>query len=185
MYASILSIVLGWTIWLWFHRSTPSTHVVDTILPYCSSGILRNVVSWSSMAPLLSDGQEIVIQTDKNCYTLMRWDIIVYDYAQDVSNANPVVKRVVGMWWDSFRYMSWHIYINDILQKSSRGETYNISSNMLALYAHDYPIIPPDTLLVLWEIPTGSRDSSSFWLISQDGIYGKAIEPTPIDTRSH
>jgi hypothetical protein len=49
------------------------------------------------MSPLLSDGQEIEVQlATPGCMTIERGDLVIYDYAQEITDANPVVKRVVG-----------------------------------------------------------------------------------------
>lgn len=147
-------------------------------LSWCQNTVIRQTVSGISMSPLLSDGQEIEVQQyTPECMTIERGDLVIYDYAQDITDANPVVKRVVGKWGDRFAYMSGKISINGEIQKNSSWVEYVIDSNMLALYARDYPIIPPRTLLILWEIPTGSRDSSAFWFISEDEIDGKVILP--------
>lgn len=188
-YHSFYIFTVGILLFLWIWFSLSRDHIYEYLAEYekvtnfiqdweCVKNTISEVVSGTSMSPLLSDGQEIEVQQYiPECMTIERGDLVIYDYAQDIIDANPVVKRVVGKWGDAFEYMSGKIYINGDIQKNSSWVEYHIDSNMLALYAHDYPIIPPRTLLILWEIPTGSRDSSAFWFISEDEIDGKVILP--------
>ncbi len=55
--------------------------------------------------------------------------------------------------------------------------SYTIESKILELYANDYPIIPNGKLLIFWEIPTGSKDSSTFWFVDVRELSWKVFIP--------
>lgn len=130
------------------------------------------------MVPILVGGQSIeVLPSVDPCFTIARDDIVIYDYARDLSDRNPVVKRVVWMAWDSFAYLSGNVFINGEKLQTSIGIDYNIESKILELYANDYPIIPNGKLLIFWEIPTGSKDSSTFWFVDVRELSWKVFIP--------
>ena len=98
-------------------------------------------------------------------------------------NPEPIIKIVKGVPGDKFGLEKfgnyWQIIINGEVVKNSKGEPYQLSEsayNLLSLYVKDYGgVIPPDTYLILGNLPAGSLDSSRFGLVDKSGIAGKVL----------
>ncbi len=135
-------------------------------------------VQWVSMDPLLKDGQTITVAMGyTQCHHLSRWDIAIYNYGGWLSKRNPLVKRVIGVAGDTFSITGGHIVINGKIAVNSIWEEYLIqNTRMLELYAHDYPVIPSGTILLMWDRVGGTIDGSMFGLASEKDILGKVIQ---------
>lgn len=140
------------------------------------SATIQETVQGTSMAPILTSGQVIdVLPSAHPCFHIERNDLVIYDYAHELNKANPVVKRVVWMPGDTFSYLSGNVFINQKKLQTSLGVDYTIDSSILRLYANDFPVIPPNKLLIFWEIPTGSKDSSTFWFVDMNELSWKVL----------
>ena len=140
--------------------------------PACSwAYIIISDVRGTSMIPLYHDGDVIrYSQGYYSCYDVKRNDIIIYAFPQI-----DIIKRVVWIPWDTWKYIAGSIFINGKLLTNTEWKPYNIFSKMLELYAHSYSKIPKDTYLILGNQISGTLDSSRFGLISKRDIIGKVI----------
>jgi signal peptidase I len=132
------------------------------------------------MAPICCGGDQIeVVSGGVECAEpLSRGEILVLRTA---SNKLPLIKGLRGMPGDTLAVQDGKIIINGAAATNSEGVPYQLPKRkaaMIELYAHDYKgVIPPDSYLVMGEIPSGSTDSSQFGLIGRDVIIGKALTP--------
>ncbi len=97
------------------------------------------------------------------------------------SHVLPLIKALRGLPGDDFSMQADQIVVNGRVLINSEGLPYRLSMarvGMLNVYARDYQgVIPPDTFLVMGEVPSGSTDSSVFGLVSRDAIIGRALDP--------
>ena len=147
----------------------------------CFVKIQEKIVRGSSLSGLIEEGQTIKIAFGfYNCNEIGREDIVAYEFS---GNPEPIIKIVKGVPGDKFGLEKfgnyWQIIINGEVVKNSKGEPYQLSEsayNLLSLYVKDYGgVIPPDTYLILGNLPAGSLDSSRFGLVDKSGIAGKVL----------
>jgi len=140
-------------------------------------------VRGNSMAPLLLEGDEVVVADGfYRCHSVRRSDIVILDLAPDLDS--PIlIKRVVGIPGDVFDFVddpngSQWLLVNGIILVNSEGKEYVFTGqNTLRLYEGMYGNgLPADTYIVLGDDPSGSHDSSVFGLISQEALIGKVLE---------
>lgn len=132
------------------------------------------------MAPRYADGQPIVVSSGgpKCAEPFRRGEVVVLTTN---SHVLPLIKSLRGLPGDVFSIQADQIVVNGSVLINSEGLPYRLSmarAAMLNLYARDYQgVIPPDTFLVMGEVPSGSTDSSQFGLIARDAIIGRAVDP--------
>ena len=138
------------------------------------------VVRGNSMIPLFKPGDEITaLMNYSKCNALKKGNTVLFTYS---GNEAPVIKTIKAVVGDSFKLKQngsyWTIQVNNKTLTNSEGEKYRLTGKkqkMLSLYAKDYPIIPNDTLLLLGENPSGTKDSTAFGLVSEKNIIGKVL----------
>jgi len=147
----------------------------------CKYSIEIRTVRGSSMEGLFAPGEEIKIAKGfYACNEIKRGDVVVYNFS---GNENPIIKNVKAVPGDLFALKeqegSWTIEINGNNLKNSADELYLLGEKehqMLSLYEKDYQgKIPPETYLILGNIPSGTMDSSRFGLVGKKDILGKVI----------
>lgn len=146
----------------------------------CSYQLEKRIVRGSSLEPLIRNGQEVkVFFNYYKCNEIRRNDIVLYSYA---GNNAPLIKIVKGIPGDSFKLVKagenqWYILINGEVLKNSQRIPYLISGEkyqLLSIYEKNYQgIIPENAYLLLGNSPSGSTDSTSFGLVSQQDILAK------------
>lgn len=146
----------------------------------CSYQLEKRIVRGSSLEPLIRNGQEVkVFFNYYKCNEIRRDDIVLYSYA---GNNAPLIKIVKGIPGDSFKLVKagenqWYILINGEVLKNSQRIPYLISGEkyqLLSIYEKNYQgIIPENAYLLLGNSPSGSTDSTSFGLVSQQDILAK------------
>ncbi len=147
----------------------PSSWIPD--LSCSGAYIIQTDVRGTSMIPLYHDGDMIRYSSGYYyCHDVQRNDIVIYAFPN-----TDIIKRVVGVPWDTWKYSSGSIFMNGKILKNSEWKPYDITSKMLDLYAHSYPTIPKDTYLILGNQVGGTLDSSKFGLIAKSDIVGKVI----------
>lgn len=130
------------------------------------------------MSPLFKHDQEILVQNGYYaCHSVRRGDVITFTHK---GHKNLLIKRVIAIPGDRYRYEAKHIYINDKIATNSDGLNFEIESKMLALYAKSYPVIPTENYLVLGDQPGGSLDASKFGLIEKNQIVGRVMKEKKI-----
>lgn len=85
----------------------------------------------------------------------------------------PIIRIVRAGPGDKWAYRNGIIIVNGKALVNSQGTTYQIKSEILKLYAKNYPKIPAKTYLLMGDNPKGSLDSSRFGLIRDQDIIGK------------
>ncbi|MDO8602079.1 MAG: signal peptidase I [bacterium] len=150
----------------------------------CPITYRTEIVQGASLAGFIEDGNKVKIAGGYYvCNPVLRDDIVIY---RDAGNPDPIIKIAKGIAGDAFSVAlsegGTKIFINGTALKTTTGEVYNLNSDayaMLSLYERDYNgIIPDKSLLILGNLPGGSRDSSRFGLISQNDLIGKVVKVT-------
>lgn len=143
----------------------------------CPWHLLTKQVVGTSMVPVLHPNDEVLVCVwhTSSSHMIDRNDIVLYDAQPLNIDVSLVVKRVVGVPWDTWEYDGKNIFINHQLLYNTWWEPYVIDSSVLTLYARDYPVIPRETFLILGEVTTGSEDSSQFGLVAWEEILGKVL----------
>ena len=137
--------------------------------PPCATELIKSDVRWTSMLPIYQDGDMIEYASGYyQCHDVQRDDIVIFDSAGKL-----IIKRVVGIPWDEWKYEDGKIIMNGIPLKNSEWREYQIQSRMLSIYAKSYPTIPKDTYMIFGNRIDGTLDSSKFWLIAKQDIVGK------------
>ena len=133
------------------------------------------VVSGDSLSGIIGGGTNVTVQTNLNCTSIDRNDLVLYNYA---GRPDPVIKIVKALPGDTWKLEGCNIIVNNIILNTrnpdgSIGAPYCIGdTRRLKLYANDYPIIPPNTYLILGNKPEGTIDSSVFGLVDRQDIVG-------------
>ena len=133
-------------------------------------------VRGGSLSGLVNPGADVkVLEGYQRCNDLKRGDLVLYNYSGDAVPLIKVVKAVPGDHW----YLNGSaIIVDNETLTNSEGVAFSISdTRRLALYAHDYPVIPANTYLLMGNLAGGSLDSSVFGLVSRTDILGLAIPP--------
>ncbi|HIH24393.1 TPA: signal peptidase I [Candidatus Woesearchaeota archaeon] len=164
----------------------PSVNTVMTIIiaslalltacSKCDDTIATITVKGDSLSGIIEEGTAVNVQRNLACAAIDRNDIILYNYA---GKSDPLIKIVKAIPGDTWRLDGCSIVVNDIVLSTRNpdgtiGAPYCVGdSRRLQLYANDYPIIPPDTYLIMGNNPDGTLDSSIFGLVDREDIIGK------------
>lgn len=142
---------------------------------------VKKIVKGDSLRGLVNNGEEVIaLEGYYTCNEISKEDVVVYTYA---GNDNPIIKIVKGVPGDNFNIQrttgGWNIMVNNEILKNSQDIPYLLTENnhqMLSLYEKDYSgVIPPNTYLILGNLPGGSIDSSHFGLVDKEGIVAKIL----------
>jgi len=146
--------------------------------------VKKEIVRGDSLRPVIEPSQEVTILYNYyNCFDVERDDIVVFPYA---GQEDPIIKLAKGMPGDGFRIQKekvgdrWNIVINDEVLLNSQGTKYNLApENIQVLYLYQKSnngTIPPNSYLILGNLPQGTLDSTRFGLIHKNDILGKVIK---------
>ncbi len=134
-----------------------------------------------SLSGLIENNDQVKIATGYYaCHSAQRDDLVIY---RDAGNTNPLIKIAKGVAGDTFAVAlaegGAKIFINGEALKTTAGIVYRLSPasyKLLSRYEQDYHgVIPAESLLILGNLPGGSRDSSQFGLVSQKSLIGKVV----------
>jgi len=143
------------------------------------------VVSGSSLAGFVESGDSVRVAYDYYaCAEVERGDVVIYN---DIGNPEPIIKLVKGVPGDSFMLAlsegGAKIFINGEALMTTSAGAYRVSDaayQLLSLYERDYQgKIPPGALLILGNLPGGSRDSTRFGFASRENLMGKVVKIMP------
>jgi signal peptidase I len=111
----------------------------------CVSERKTVTVRGTSMEPLYSPGRELTeLVGYYQCNSPQKGEIVIYRHP---SFPDGIVKRVVAVGGDSWKYQDGKIWVNGHSVKNSAGEIYRIeNSKMLELAASSYPVLQPGFL---------------------------------------
>ncbi|WP_453973896.1 signal peptidase I [Amorphus sp. MBR-141] len=145
----------------------------------CRPGHVR--VAGKSLEPRIADGVILLAALGPGCRSGLERGAVVL--VRVGASRQPLAKAVVGRAGDPFRIAPHGaVIVNGAPARNAAGEPYRLSkarAEMLALYARAYNgRIPDGALLVMGEVPSGSRDSSWFGLISVDAVVGIVLDDT-------
>lgn len=162
--------------------ASPSQSVTSSspIDPNCGIQEVTDVVSGTSLSGIIENGQEIyLLKNYYRCHDVQRNDLIIYNYAGNPVPLIKIVRAVPGDKWQlHYTDLGYEITVNGKILTNSNGQNYQIPASkisMLQLYVSSYPVIPPNSYLILGNIPSGTLDSSRFGLVGLQDIIGKAI----------
>jgi signal peptidase I len=125
-------------------------------------------VQGTSMLPLLSDGERIIV--NKLVYRfrpIERGDVVVFWYPRDPSVS--FIKRVIGRPGDNVEIKAGQLFVNgqkireDYIQKNFRDDD-----------TRDSVVVPAGYYYVLGDHRTSSNDSRSWGEVPEKYIYGRA-----------
>lgn len=134
-------------------------------------------VRGSSMSPLIQNEKEIVNQIGYYSFRpIRRGDVVTF---RSGARTNLLIKRVYAIPGDRFEVRGKFLFVNGSPLVNSEGTPFTVPTQMLQLYARDYPQLPPQTYLVLGDQPLGSIDASRFGLIHKKDIVGR-IDPSSL-----
>ena len=138
----------------------------------CNKMIKKTVMTGSSMAPTLADGDKIIINTlSYRLSSPKRFDVIVIK-REDGEHSQVDVKRIYGLPGEEIQIISGEIYINGkVLQ-----EEIAVEPMMLAGIAADPVKLSEGQYFVLADDRNHSEDSrySGYGLVKKKDIIGKA-----------
>lgn len=126
-------------------------------------------VRGTSLAPRVPAGAKMLLTSPEQ---YRRNDIVMIRLNGRDDVLAKIIKAVPG---DKWRFADGFIYVNGKVLENSRGEQYNIRSEILDLSAKNHPVIPENNYLLLGDLPSGSIDSGRFGLVSANQIIGALI----------
>lgn len=129
-------------------------------------------VRGSSLLPRIVPGAELkLVKTSQ----YRREDIVMIEWIGSDTPLAKIVKVLPGDHW--LIDEGGKIIVNGEILKNSQGQPYQINTTLLKLYAKDYPIIPPETYLLMGDqANVNTLDSSSFGLVPKSQIIGRLDE---------
>lgn len=151
----------------------------------CAITYKTQTVRGASLEGFINEGDEVrVAQGYYRCNPVMRGDVVIY---ADAGNEVPVIKIAKGVFGDTFSLAlaegGAKIFINGEALATTAGEVYRVSAEayrLLSLYERDYQgAIPQRGLLILGNVPGGSRDSTEFGLVSVNDLIGRVVKVMP------
>ncbi len=155
----------------------------------CSVSYKTETVNGASLTGFVEHGDTVRVAFGYyDCGTVKRGDVVIYN---DASDRNPLIKIVRGVEGDAFMLALTEggakIFINGEALQTTTGQVYRISEDayqLLALYEQDYGgVIPKDAVLILGNLPRGSRDSTQFGFVGVGSLLGKVVDIRPTGAR--
>ena len=152
------------------------------VKPSCPVQYAPYTVSGNSLEGLIRPGTMVRIANGYyKCHPVERGDIVAYRFPESAPLVK-VVRAIPGDMWEivlNTDRASYEIIVNGSPLTTSRGERYQLSEDakrLLALYVRDFKnVIPPDSFLLLGNLPGGSFDSSAFGLAAKSDVIGKVM----------
>lgn len=147
----------------------------------CTTDVEVRIVRGESLAGVLPAGSEIALHRGYyRCHAVERGDLVAYAPG---GRPDPVVKVARGLPGDQFELRpargGWRLVVNRRTLTTSADQPYLLGQGayrVLVLYERDYKgKIPPDTYLLLGEIPSGTLDSTRFGLVHRRDLVGKIV----------
>lgn len=144
-----------------------------------SKKVTEITVMGDSLSPLIKNNEKVKIQLDYygSSTNILSNDIISYDYAGSKLPILKIIKATPGDSWGIRKNNNiYNIVVNGKVLVNSENKEYEIPENkiaMLQLYADTYPVIPPDSCLILGDKVDGTLDSTVFGLVHKADFIGR------------
>lgn len=138
----------------------------------------EKIIFGDSMAPMLGNGEEVILLRDyyKCGYPVEKGDVIAYNYG---GNGNPLIKLVKATSADKVEIFASRLKINGEIMKNSGGQEYNFTEKevkMMGLYIKEGRI-PKDSYFIFGDNIGDSADSRRFGAVSVTDFLGKFVVP--------
>ena len=155
----------------------------------CSITYKTQTVNGASLTHFVEHGDTVRVAFGYyECGVAKSGDLVIYKDAGDV---NPLIKLVRGVAGDTFMLAlaegGAKMFVNNEILKTTTGDVYRISEEayrLLSLYEKDYKgVIPEGAVLLLGNLPRGSRDSTQFGFVSTESLMGKVVDVRPTGGR--
>lgn len=155
----------------------------------CSIVYKTETINGSSLTGFAEHGDKVQVAFGYySCGEVQRGDVVIY---QDAGDVNPLIKLVRGVAGDTFMLAlaegGAKMFVNNEILKTTTGDVYRISEEayrLLSLYEKDYKgVIPEGAVLLLGNLPRGSRDSTQFGFVGTESLIGKVVDVRPMGGR--
>jgi len=151
----------------------------------CPGKTEKVTIRGDSLGGILDNGDEIKVSPNYYaCNPVSRGDIIILRIGMGNEKLIKVVRAIPGDVWGLVKQDdgTFAIEVNGQLLRTTTGVLYRVDAQrakVLQLYISDYKgNIPSKAYLVLGNQQFGSRDSTTFGLVSSSDFAGKAMVPT-------
>lgn len=147
----------------------------------CTSVRGIKLIRGDSMGPLLSEGDEVIVEDGYYaCHEIERGDIVEIEYPYRETNIVKFVKGIPGDTLSIHEGVSgWGVVVNGNEVVTSENKPYALSREQIQkidAYIQSYQgIIPPQYYLIMGNLPEGSLDSSVYGLFWKGSIVGKVL----------
>lgn len=147
----------------------------------CTTSYDSYELKGDSLKGLIESGSQITIANGYyKCHKINRDEVVAYNYAGNKNYIVKIIKAIPGDSWGLVKSKDdyYLILVNGNPISNTQGANYLIPANkinMLKLYQKDYPLIPPNSYLILGNQINGTLDSTHFGLIGKNDIVGKVI----------
>ena len=137
---------------------------------YRGTHYIRHDISGTSMSPLFSDGQSVLIKKNS---TVQRYDVLAFSVVEE---EGLFVKRVIGVPGDAV-FLSGNRFVIDLDGTGRFVSTYSVDlSETLAKQWKGLSQIPEGRYFVLGDHLAVSKDSRSFGWVSYLRIEGQVTD---------
>lgn len=138
-----------------------------------------------SMSPTLDEGDRVIVnRLSYNFGEPERGQVIVFEKPPNQqSDANDLIKRVVGLPGETLQFRDGEVYVDEMLveepylaaQDSTRPRSFSIPGCAQADPSPTECLVPDGYVFVMGDNRNGSQDSRSFGPIEQSTIVGRAF----------
>jgi len=172
----VVLVLLGAVVFI-FVRNSPSGS--DPCAPALEDGVISGI----SMAGILENGQSFSADMSYyKCHTPQKGDIVLYNLT-NYDGTKILAKMVKAVPGDIVSFAKatsttqtwWHLYINGVLQKNSRGEEYLLDERAYSGVLKPYSG-PIRGYLILANVRVGAEDSTQYGLVFPNDFLGKIIK---------
>ncbi len=148
-----------------------------------------------SMAPTLDEGDRVIVnRLSYNFGEIERGQVIVFNKPPNQpSDANDLIKRVIGLPGETIEFRDGQVYVDDLLvqepylaqQNSTRTRSLSIPGCAQETPSPELCTIPEGYVFVMGDNRVNSQDSRVFGPVSADTVVGRAfVRVWPLDNLS-
>lgn len=148
-----------------------------------------------SMAPTLDEGDRVIVnRLSYNFGEIERGQVIVFNKPPNQpSDANDLIKRVIGLPGETIQFRDGQVYVDDLLvqepylaqQNSTRTRSLSIPGCAQETPSPELCTVPEGYVFVMGDNRVNSQDSRVFGPVSVDTVVGRAfVRVWPLDNLS-
>jgi signal peptidase I len=165
------------------HAAAGTPAFLSTSQNECPVRTKETTVTGNSLSGLIAPGQTVTVLLGYySCHDPQRNDVVIYRYGS-ASVGESLVKIVKAVPGDAVSLKkvggSWNILVNGLPLRTTAGIPYALNASVFGTFSYYVDeangIIPPDSYMLLGNLPAGSIDSTRFGFVKKEDLAGKVV----------